>query len=118
AGVLGTALTILYMIAYYRLLGGLAAVALLCYGLLSFAVLLALRSTLTLPGIAGFVLAIGMAVDANVRGSPGLPLAGRAPRRALAGAGCPRAVVHASGGGDLTVRTGQLDQADEERVRR
>ena len=66
AAALGTALTILYMIAYYRLLGGLAAVALLCYGLLSFAVLLALRSTLTLPGIAGFVLAIGMAVDANV----------------------------------------------------
>jgi SecD/SecF fusion protein len=66
AAVLGTALTILYMIAYYQLLGGLAAVALLCYGLLSFAVLLALRSTLTLPGIAGFVLAIGMAVDANV----------------------------------------------------
>jgi SecD/SecF fusion protein len=54
------------MVAYYRLLGGLAAIALLCYGLLSFAVLLALRSTLTLPGIAGFVLAIGMAVDANV----------------------------------------------------
>jgi SecD/SecF fusion protein len=66
AAVLGTALTILYMIGYYRLLGGLAAVALLCYGLLSFAVLLALRATLTLPGIAGFVLAIGMAVDANV----------------------------------------------------
>jgi SecD/SecF fusion protein len=66
AAVLGAALTILYMIAYYRLLGGLAAVALCCYGLLSFAVLLALRSTLTLPGIAGFVLAIGMAVDANV----------------------------------------------------
>ncbi|HYN17965.1 MAG TPA: protein translocase subunit SecD, partial [Actinomycetes bacterium] len=66
AAVLGTTLTILYMVAYYRLLGGLAAVALLCYGLLSFAVLLALRSTLTLPGIAGFVLAIGMAVDANV----------------------------------------------------
>jgi SecD/SecF fusion protein len=66
AAVLGAALTILYMIGYYRLLGGLAAVALLCYGLVSFAVLLALRSTLTLPGIAGFVLAIGMAVDANV----------------------------------------------------
>jgi SecD/SecF fusion protein len=66
AAVLGAALTMLYMIAWYRLLGGLAAVALLAYGLLSFAVLLALRSTLTLPGIAGFVLAIGMAVDANV----------------------------------------------------
>jgi SecD/SecF fusion protein len=66
AAVVGAALTMLYMIAYYRLLGGLAAVALVCYGLVSFAVLLALRSTLTLPGIAGFVLAIGMAVDANV----------------------------------------------------
>jgi SecD/SecF fusion protein len=66
AAVIGAALTVLYMMAYYRLLGGLAAVALLCYGLLSFAVLLLLGSTLTLPGIAGFVLAIGMAVDANV----------------------------------------------------
>jgi SecD/SecF fusion protein len=66
AAVVGAALTMLYMVAYYRLLGGLAAVALAVYGLLSFAVLLAMRSTLTLPGIAGFVLAIGMAVDANV----------------------------------------------------
>jgi SecD/SecF fusion protein len=66
AAVIGVALTILYIAVYYRLLGGLSAVALLCYGLLSFGVLLALRSTLTLPGIAGFVLAIGMAVDANV----------------------------------------------------
>jgi len=66
AAVLGAALTMLFMTAYYRLLGGLAALALLSYGLLSFAALLAIRSTLTLPGIAGFVLAIGMAVDANV----------------------------------------------------
>jgi SecD/SecF fusion protein len=66
AAVIGAALTMLYMVAYYRLLGGLASVALLAYGLLSFAVLLAVGSTLTLPGIAGFVLAIGMAVDANV----------------------------------------------------
>jgi SecD/SecF fusion protein len=66
AAIIGVSLTILFMAAYYRLLGGLSAVALLCYGLLSFAVLLGLRSTLTLPGIAGFVLAIGMAVDANV----------------------------------------------------
>jgi SecD/SecF fusion protein len=66
AAVIGVSLTILFMALYYRLLGVLSAVALLCYGLLSFAVLLALRSTLTLPGIAGFVLAIGMAVDANV----------------------------------------------------
>jgi protein-export membrane protein SecD len=66
AALIGAALTILYMIAYYRLLGVLAALALAAYGAVSFAVLLALEATLTLPGIAGFVLAIGMAVDANV----------------------------------------------------
>lgn len=66
AAVIGAALTILYMISYYRLLGVLAALALLTYGLLSYASLLAIGATLTLPGIAGFVLAIGMAVDANV----------------------------------------------------
>ncbi|MGH2747837.1 MAG: protein translocase subunit SecD [Actinomycetota bacterium] len=66
AALIGGILTIVYVVAYYRLLGALAALALLAYGLISFAVLLALRATLTLPGIAGFVLAIGMAVDANV----------------------------------------------------
>jgi SecD/SecF fusion protein len=66
AAVIGAALTILYMIAYYRLLGVLAAIALLVYGLLAYAGLLAIGATLTLPGTAGFVLAIGMAVDANV----------------------------------------------------
>ena len=66
AGLAGAALTILYMIAYYRLLGVLAALALGMYALTSFATLVALGATLTLPGLAGFVLAIGMAVDANV----------------------------------------------------
>ncbi|MEX2538258.1 MAG: protein translocase subunit SecD [Actinomycetota bacterium] len=66
AGLIGGLLTILYIVAYYRVLGGLAALALVAYGGVSFAVLLAINATLTLPGIAGFVLAIGMAVDANV----------------------------------------------------
>ena len=66
AAAIGAALTIMYMIAYYRLLGVLAAIALLSYGLITYAALLAIGATLTLPGIAGFVLAIGMAVDANV----------------------------------------------------
>ena len=66
AALIGGLLTILYVIAYYRVLGLLAALALFIYGLLSYAVLLFLGATLTLPGIAGFVLAIGMAVDANV----------------------------------------------------
>ncbi|MFK4147038.1 protein translocase subunit SecD [Streptomyces sp. NPDC004065] len=66
AAAIGTALTSLFIIAVYRLVGFLAAVALLCYGLISYAALAALGATLTLPGLAGFVLAIGMAVDANV----------------------------------------------------
>ncbi|MEU7102276.1 protein translocase subunit SecD [Streptomyces longwoodensis] len=66
AAVVGTALTALFIMVVYRLMGVLATVALLCYGLVSYAALAALGATLTLPGLAGFVLAIGMAVDANV----------------------------------------------------
>ncbi|WP_167533893.1 protein translocase subunit SecD [Streptomyces marokkonensis] len=66
AAVVGTALTALFIIVVYRLMGVLATLALLCYGLISYAGLAALGATLTLPGLAGFVLAIGMAVDANV----------------------------------------------------
>jgi SecD/SecF fusion protein len=66
AALVGAGLTILYIVAYYRLLGAVAAMALLLYGLFSLAALKGLGATLTLPGIAGFVLAIGMAVDANV----------------------------------------------------
>ncbi|MGW3494350.1 protein translocase subunit SecD [Streptomyces sp. NPDC001020] len=66
AAAIGTALTSLFIIAVYRLMGVLATVALACYGLISYAALAALGATLTLPGLAGFVLAIGMAVDANV----------------------------------------------------
>ncbi|MGW2031158.1 protein translocase subunit SecD [Streptomyces sp. NPDC001811] len=66
AAAIGTALTSLFIIAVYRLMGVLAAVALVCYGLVSYAALAVLGATLTLPGLAGFVLAIGMAVDANV----------------------------------------------------
>ncbi|MFB7290284.1 protein translocase subunit SecD [Actinacidiphila glaucinigra] len=63
---IGTVLTSLFVIGVYRLVGALAVVALACYGLVSYAALAALGATLTLPGLAGFVLAIGMAVDANV----------------------------------------------------
>ncbi|MET9761901.1 protein translocase subunit SecD [Streptomyces sp. NPDC006372] len=66
AAAVGTAITALFIIVVYRLMGALAAVALACYGLISYAALAALGATLTLPGLAGFVLAIGMAVDANV----------------------------------------------------
>lgn len=59
-------LTVLFLIAYYRYLGLLAAVALATYAVISLATLQAIGAVLTLPGIAGFVLAIGMAVDGNV----------------------------------------------------
>ncbi|MEV5981825.1 protein translocase subunit SecD [Streptomyces sp. NPDC052114] len=66
AAVIGIALTALFITVVYRLMGALAALALALYGLISYAALVALGATLTLPGLAGFVLAIGMAVDANV----------------------------------------------------
>ncbi|MFJ3703059.1 MULTISPECIES: protein translocase subunit SecD [Streptomyces] len=66
AALIGAAATALFITLMYRLFGALAAVALAAYGVISYAVLVALGVTLTLPGLAGFVLAIGMAVDANV----------------------------------------------------
>ncbi|ANS68927.1 bifunctional preprotein translocase subunit SecD/SecF [Streptomyces lincolnensis] len=66
AAIIGLALTGLFILVVYRLLGALATIALALYGLISYAALVALGATLTLPGLAGFVLAIGMAVDANV----------------------------------------------------
>ncbi|ACZ91445.1 protein translocase subunit SecD [Streptosporangium roseum] len=66
AAVIGVLLTALFIVVIYRLVGFLATIALACYALISYAALVALGATLTLPGLAGFVLAIGMAVDANV----------------------------------------------------
>ncbi|MFI6863607.1 protein translocase subunit SecD [Streptomyces sp. NPDC050421] len=66
AALIGAAATALFITVIYRLFGALAAVALGAYGVISYAALVALGVTLTLPGLAGFVLAIGMAVDANV----------------------------------------------------
>ena len=66
AGVIGLILTGLFIAVAYRLMGLLATFALATYALISYAVLVALGATLTLPGLAGFVLAIGLAIDANV----------------------------------------------------
>ncbi len=66
AGILGLVLTGLFIIFVYRFVGFLATIALASYALLAYAMLIGLGSTLTLPGLAGFVLAIGMAIDANV----------------------------------------------------
>jgi preprotein translocase subunit SecD len=54
------------MVVYYRLPGLIADIALVIYAILTFALFNLLGVTLTLPGIAGFILSIGMAVDANV----------------------------------------------------
>jgi preprotein translocase subunit SecD len=66
AGVVGVVLVIVIMIGYYRAAGALAVAALTLYCLFTLAGLAAFGFTLTLPGLAGFVLSIGIAVDANV----------------------------------------------------
>jgi preprotein translocase subunit SecD len=66
AALLGLLLVALFMILYYRASGLIADLALVLNGLLVLAIMSIFGSTLTLPGIAGFVLTLGMAVDANV----------------------------------------------------
>ncbi|MEM8501685.1 MAG: protein translocase subunit SecD [Cyanobacteria bacterium P01_D01_bin.1] len=66
AALFGLALVLVFMAVYYRLPGVLADIALVVYAILTFAAYNLLGVTLTLPGIAGFILSIGMAVDANV----------------------------------------------------
>ncbi|RBQ21316.1 protein translocase subunit SecD [Spongiactinospora rosea] len=66
AALVGLVLTAGFIILVYRISGLLATIALACYGLISYAALVAMGATFTLPGLAGFVLAIGMAIDANV----------------------------------------------------
>jgi len=66
AGLVGTALVILIMLVFYRLSGALAVIALGFYLLFTLGALSMVDATLTLPGLAGIVLSIGIAVDANV----------------------------------------------------
>jgi len=66
AGLAGLVLVLLFMVAYYRLPGFIADIALVLYAIFTYAAFLLFGVTLTLPGIAGFILSIGMAVDANV----------------------------------------------------
>lgn len=66
AGIIGLSVVILFMALYYRLPGILADLALITYALISLMLFKLIPVTLTLPGIAGFILSIGMAVDANI----------------------------------------------------
>jgi preprotein translocase subunit SecD len=66
AGVIAVGLVVLIMLGYYRFSGALAVAALVLYILYTLAALAGFQAVLTLPGLAGFVLSIGIAVDANV----------------------------------------------------
>jgi protein-export membrane protein SecD len=66
AGTIGLVIVLLFMLIYYRLLGLLADFALIIYALLTLALFKFIPITLTLPGIAGFLVSVGMAVDANI----------------------------------------------------
>lgn len=66
AGAIGLGIVMLFMIAFYRLPGLIADIALVCYSIILFALFKTIPVTLTLAGIAGFILSIGMAVDANI----------------------------------------------------
>jgi len=66
AGIIGLSLVVFFMVVYFRLPGVLASIALVIYSILALALFKLVPVTLTLAGIAGFILSIGMAVDANV----------------------------------------------------
>ncbi len=66
AGAVGLGLTLLFLILFYRVLGIVAAFALIMYALFLFALVKLIPITLTLPGIAGLILTLGVAADANI----------------------------------------------------
>ncbi len=66
AAAVGFALVVIFMVGYYRLPGLIASISLALYSVLILMFMVGLNATLTLPGIAGIVLTLGMAVDANV----------------------------------------------------
>ena len=66
AGIIGISLVMIFMIVFYRALGVISCFALIIYALVNFAIYKLVPVTLTLTGIAGFILSIGMAIDANI----------------------------------------------------
>ena len=66
AGLIGLSVVVFFMAVYYRLPGIIADLALICYAIFSLMIFKMIGVVLTLPGIAGFILSVGMAVDANV----------------------------------------------------
>ncbi len=86
AGLVGAVLVLIFMLIYYRILGLAADAALVVCMLLVFAGLIGFRATLTLPGIAGIILTLGMAVDGNI-------LIYERMREEIAGGKTPQAAV-------------------------
>ncbi len=66
AGIIGLSLVVLFLLFYYRFLGVIATVALGAYGVIFFALIKLIPITMTLPGIAGLILTIGVAADSNI----------------------------------------------------
>ena len=66
AGIIGLALVVIFLLFFYRFLGLVAALALGAYGVIFFALIKLIPITLTLPGIAGLILTIGVAADSNI----------------------------------------------------
>src|SRR5215212_8541532 len=87
AGGVGLLLTLIFLILFYRVLGVIAGLALIIYAVLLFAVVKMIPITLTLPGIAGLILTLGVAADANI------VIFERVKEEARAGASIPRAIA-------------------------
>jgi SecD/SecF fusion protein len=86
AGGVGLALVLLFLIIFYRVLGVIASLALIFYGIFLFALVKLFGVTLTLPGIAGLILTLGVAADANI------VIFERIKEEARGGASIPRAI--------------------------
>ncbi len=66
AGILGLLMVLIFMIAFYRLPGVLASLSLIIYAIITLAIFIFIPVTMTLAGIAGFIISVGMAIDANI----------------------------------------------------
>jgi preprotein translocase subunit SecD len=66
AGAVGLGAILVFMLAYYRVPGLVASLSLITYAILVFLIFAAIKVTMTLPGIAGFLLSLGIAIDANI----------------------------------------------------
>ena len=97
AGLIGLALVLLFLVAYYRLLGVVAALGLLVYAIFFYALIELIPITLTLPGIAGLILTIGVAADSNI------VIFERIKEEVRAGRSMPSSIARAIARGSATI---------------